>query len=140
MLSWNDFVQCYMQKLGFFAGQPLGNEDILKAVLLQHIPGRERKRTRQHLMKEWTQVALKLHKRQNINSNSNSTKAWHHRNGVMLTVALRGAIELPASLVDELLEHMRRLNDPDRYGIMSPQTCVAILHSVLHEVEHLEIS
>ncbi len=65
-------------------------------------------------MRKWGIVAKMLHSRQNVNSESNGTKAWHHRNGVMLTAASRGAIELPASLMDELFEHMRRINDPDR--------------------------
>ena len=66
-------------------------------------------------MRTWATVTRRLHGQQNANSSSNATKAWHHRNGVMLTTASRGAVELPASLVDELFEHMRRLNDPNRY-------------------------
>ncbi|KAL0018355.1 hypothetical protein WJX79_009747 [Trebouxia sp. C0005] len=97
-----------------YSGHPLGNEDILKAILVQRIPGKDEKVARQKHMREWKSVAKKLHSRQNLNSDSNATKAWHHRNGVMLKVASRGAIELPASLMDELFEHMRRLNDPDR--------------------------
>ena len=100
------------------AGHPLGNEDILKAILVQRIPGKDEKVARQKHMREWKSVAKKLHSRQNLNSDSNATKAWHHRNGVMLKVASRGAIELPASLMDELFEHMRRLNDPDRCCIL----------------------
>ena len=66
-------------------------------------------------MREWRAVANKLHSRQNVNKESNATKAWHHRNGVMLSVAKRGAIELPASLMDELFAHMRCLNDLKRF-------------------------
>ena len=69
-------------------------------------------------MREWRAVANKLHSRQNVNKESNATKAWHHRNGVMLSVAKRGAIELPASLMDELFAHMRCLNDLNRFVIL----------------------
>lgn len=66
-------------------------------------------------MRDWTTVATRLHRQERKHFVSNATKAWHHRNGVMLSTASRGAIELPATLMDELFEHMRRLNDPNRH-------------------------
>ena len=97
------------------AGKPLQNQDILKAMLLENIPDRDQQAQRRWLVNKWSEVAKDLDALQDQLSNSYRTKAWKHSNGVSLKKIFRGSINLDPTLMDELLQCMRHLNDPERY-------------------------
>lgn len=93
------------------AGKPLGNPDVLRALLVQ---GMSEKRMRNNVLNTWKQVAKSLDKRHNTLLQHSCTQAWQHPVGLMLNSVKRGRVELEPTLMDELLEHMRTLADPDR--------------------------
>ncbi|KAL0043180.1 hypothetical protein WJX82_011418 [Trebouxia sp. C0006] len=94
-----------------YSGKPLGNPDVLRALLVQ---GMSEKRMRNNVLNTWKQVAKSLDKRHNTLLQHSCTQAWQHPGGLMLNSVKRGRVELEPTLMDELLEHMRTLADPDR--------------------------
>ena len=96
------------------AGKPLQNQDILKAMLLENIPERHRQNDRTWLVNRWSKVARDLDTLQGDLIRNYCTKAWKHSDGVSQKKVFRGSINLDRSLMGELLERMRHLNDPER--------------------------
>ena len=74
-------------------------------------------------MGRWTKETTSLRSLQIANSDSGSTKAWEHRDGVVPEKTLRGVIKMSATLADELFEHIRTVDDPDRYALQLVLCC-----------------
>jgi len=96
------------------AGKALGNVDVMKALLVQHISRADKPKVAL-LLKSWKTVASDLESCQSdLIEDRNGTEAWQHPEGLAMPTIKREHDSSEATLFDELLEHMRHIADHDR--------------------------